>query len=108
MTENTRKAVLLEQAKAHLFRSSKDYGEPIMAYGQGATLVDMDGKEYLDFGSGQMAASLGHNHPAITEALKRSCERVLHLNTNLVSEEVIELGRSLADLLPQELQKGCC
>ena len=105
MTDDSRKAALLNQAKTYLFRSSKDYGEPIMAYGRGATLVDMDGKEYLDFGSGQMAASIGHNHPAITEALKRSCERVLHLNTNLVSEEVIELGRSLADLLPEELQK---
>ena len=105
MSEDPRKAALLEQARAHLFRSSKDYGEPIIARGSGATLVDTDGKEYLDFGSGQMAASIGHNHPAITEALKRSSERILHLNTHLVSEEVIELGKSLADLLPQQLQK---
>ena len=105
MSEDSRKAVLLEQAKAHLFRSSKDFGEPIIAHGRGATVVDTDGKEYLDFGSGQMAASIGHNHPAITDALKRSCERILHLNTNLVSEEVIELGKSLADLLPPQLQK---
>ena len=105
MSEVSHKATLLEQAKAHLFRSSKDYGEPVIASGRGATVVDTDGKEYLDFGSGQMAASLGHNHPAITDALKRSCERILHLNTNFVSEEVIELGRSLADLLPEQLQK---
>ena len=105
MPQDSRKTALLDQAKAHLFRSSKDYGEPIIAHGRGATLVDIDGKEYLDFGSGQMAASLGHNHPAITEALERSCERILHLNTNLVSEEVIELGKSLADLLPRQLQK---
>ena len=64
MLQDSRKTVLLDQAKAHLFRSSKDYGEPIIAHGRGATLVDMDGKEYLDFGSGQMAASLGHNHPS--------------------------------------------
>ncbi len=105
MPEDPRKAELLEQAKAHLFRSSKDFGEPIIAQGRGATVVDTDGKEYLDFGSGQMAASIGHNHPAITEALKRSSERILHLNTNFVSEEVIELGKSLADLLPPQLQK---
>ena len=56
----SRKAELLEQAKAHLFRSSKDFGEPIIAHGRGSTVVDTDGKEYLDFGSGQMAASIGH------------------------------------------------
>ena len=105
MPEDPRKAELLEHASAHLFRSAKDYGEPIIASGRGATLVDTDGKEYLDFGSGQMAASIGHNHPAITEALQRSSERILHLNTHLVSEEVIELARSLADLLPPQLQK---
>ncbi len=81
MPEDPRKAELLEHAQAHLFRSAKDYGEPIIARGRGATLVDTDGKEYLDFGSGQMAASIGHNHPAITEALQRSSERILHLNT---------------------------
>ena len=105
MSEDPRKTVLLEQAKAHLFRSAKDFGEPIIAHGRGATVIDTDGKEYLDFGSGQMAASIGHNHPAITDALRRSSERILHLNTNLVSEEVIELGKSLADLLPPQLQK---
>ena len=52
MPEDSRKAELLEQAKAHLFRSSKDFGEPIIARGQGATIVDTDGKEYLDFGLG--------------------------------------------------------
>ena len=31
MSEDTRKATLLEHAKAHLFRSSKDFGEPIIA-----------------------------------------------------------------------------
>ena len=27
------------------------------------------GKEYLDFGSGQMAAALGHNHPRYVAAV---------------------------------------
>ncbi|MCE2458670.1 MAG: aminotransferase class III-fold pyridoxal phosphate-dependent enzyme [Dehalococcoidia bacterium] len=91
MPEDSHKAELLEQAKAHLFRSSKDFGEPIIAHGRGATVVDTDEKEYFDFGSGQMAASIGHNHPAITEALRRSSDRILHLNTNFVSEEVVGL-----------------
>ena len=44
MPEDPRKAELLEHAQAHLFRSAKDYGEPIIARGRGATLVDTDGK----------------------------------------------------------------
>ncbi|MEE9248411.1 MAG: aspartate aminotransferase family protein [Dehalococcoidia bacterium] len=97
---------LLAVAQRHLFRTTKDYAAPIIAEGKGATMIDRDGKEYLDFGSGQMAASLGHNHPRIAEALKRSCERILHLNSRLVSEEVIQLAERLAGLLPEPLRKS--
>ena len=98
---------LIAVAQRHLFRTtSRDYAAPIIAEGKGATMIDRDGKEFLDFGSGQMAASLGHNHPRIAEALKRSCERILHLNSRLVSEEVIQLAERLAGLLPESLRKS--
>ncbi|MEE9198531.1 MAG: aspartate aminotransferase family protein [Dehalococcoidia bacterium] len=96
---------LLAAAEEHLFRYGKGFQEPVIAEGRGATLKDRDGKEYLDFGSGQMCASLGHNHPRIAEALERSCQRVLHLNSRMVSEEVILLAERLGGLLPEPLKK---
>jgi acetylornithine/LysW-gamma-L-lysine aminotransferase len=39
--------------------------------GQGTTLWDSDGKEYLDCMSAYGAAILGHAHPAVTEAITR-------------------------------------
>src|SRR5689334_5596914 len=39
--------------------------------GQGTTLWDSDGKEYLDCMSAYGAAILGHAHPAVTEAIIR-------------------------------------
>lgn len=39
--------------------------------GQGATLWDSDGKEYLDCMSAYGAAILGHAHPAVTAAITR-------------------------------------
>jgi 2,2-dialkylglycine decarboxylase (pyruvate) len=97
---------LIAVAQRHLFRTTRDYAAPIIAEGKGATMIDRDGKEFLDFGSGQMAARLGHNHPRIAEALKRSCGRILHLNSRLVSEEVIHLAERLAGLLPEPLRKS--
>ena len=35
---------------------------PVIASARGHLLVDTEGNEYLDFGSGQMGAALGHNH----------------------------------------------
>jgi len=36
---------------------------PIIERAEGIEVIDTTGKRYLDFGSGQMAAALGHNHP---------------------------------------------
>lgn len=64
-----------------------------------------DGREILDFTSGQMCATLGHNHPAITEAVERSCREVLHLFSGMLSPPVIALARELAAMLPEPLDK---
>ena len=37
--------------------------------GQGASLFDADGVEYIDCSSGHGVANLGHAHPKIAEAL---------------------------------------
>jgi acetylornithine/LysW-gamma-L-lysine aminotransferase len=41
----------------------------VIVRGQGASLFDMDGVEYLDCSSGHGVANLGHAHPKIAEAL---------------------------------------
>ena len=53
-----------------------------------------------------MCSTLGHNHPAVIEALKRAGEKVIHLYTNIMSPMLIELADKLADLLPHSLQKS--
>ncbi len=47
-----------------------------MARGQGCTLIDEDGNEYLDFVAGIAVGSVGHCHPHYVEALKRQVERL--------------------------------
>src|SRR3546814_10875608 len=65
-----------------------------------------DGRAILDFASGQMCASLGHNHPAMVAAIQKSCREVIHLYSNMLAPAVIELGRALTALLPPSLQKA--
>ncbi len=50
--------------------------------GQGCSVWDESGKEYLDFGAGIAVCSLGHAHPRLTEALVRQ-SRVLGHTSNL-------------------------
>src|SRR6266849_5008319 len=45
--------------------------------GQGARVVDTEGKTYLDFVAGIAVTVLGHNHPALTAAIRAQAARLL-------------------------------
>ena len=56
------------------FQSFALYSGLAMARGQGSTLIDEDGNEYLDFIAGISIGSVGHCHPHYVDALKRQVE----------------------------------
>ena len=51
-----------------------------MVKGEGCTLTDADGREYLDCLAGIAVCSLGHCHPAITEAICRQASALVHVS----------------------------
>jgi 2,2-dialkylglycine decarboxylase (pyruvate) len=94
---------LLERARKHLIRYCRTWQPPFIVSGRGSTVTDIDGREYLDFTSGQMCATIGHNHPRVVKALETSAQRILHLNSTLLAPETIELAERLSSLLPASL-----
>lgn len=79
---------------------------PVIASAHGITVVDTKGKSYLDFGSGQMAAALGHNHPIYVEAVKRSLGTISHSTKTFLNVDRLELHRRLGEILTSPLQKS--
>jgi 2,2-dialkylglycine decarboxylase (pyruvate) len=77
----------------------------VVSRAEGSWIWDQDGNKYLDFTSGQICSTIGHNHPRIVEAIREACDRVLHLNSWMLSEEVIRLAERLASLAPDPLDK---
>jgi 2,2-dialkylglycine decarboxylase (pyruvate) len=78
---------------------------PVIASAHGITVVDTQGKSYLDFGSGQMAAALGHNHPLYVEAVKRNLATISHSTKTFLNVDRLELHRRLGEILTAPLQK---
>jgi acetylornithine aminotransferase/acetylornithine/N-succinyldiaminopimelate aminotransferase len=66
-----------------------------MVRGEGCRLWDADGKEYLDFLAGIAVCSLGHCHPAVTEAVCAQAKKLMHVSNLFYTEPQTEL----ADLL---------
>jgi 4-aminobutyrate aminotransferase len=46
---------------------------------QGCIIRDLDGNEYIDFTSGQGVMNVGHSHPRVIEAMKRTMGTRLHV-----------------------------
>ncbi len=76
------------------------YGPPEIAFveGRGATLIDADGKEYLDFLAGIAVCSVGHAHPRLTEAICAQAGRIMHTSNLYVIGPQARLARKLAEL----------
>src|SRR5215472_17376453 len=98
---------LLDAAKEHLVRYGGDAFPALFTAAKGTIVRDSAGREYLDFTSGQMCATIGHNHPAIVEAVNRAGRKAFHLFSGMIPEVVAELARTLArDWLPGDIRKS--
>jgi 2,2-dialkylglycine decarboxylase (pyruvate) len=96
---------LQEAVERHMIRYIGDFPGFFIERAEGAYIWDDRGRKILDFTSGQMCATLGHNHPEVVAAIQASCERSIHLFSWLLAPEVVDLCRELASLLPPQLQK---
>ena len=67
------------------------------SHGDGALLWDRQGREVLDFMGGIAVSSLGHNHPALTDAIKRQAGRYLHVSNLYEIPEQERAGRMLVE-----------
>jgi len=72
------------------------YAKPIsIDKGDGSYVWDIEGNKYLDFFGGVLTTMIGHNNPAVTEAIQAQASKVLHTSTLYLSEPMIELAEEI-------------
>ena len=78
-----------------------NYGTPALAVasGHGSTVVDLDGRSYLDLVAGIAVSALGHAHPALVEAVSRQVATVAHTSNLAMHEPGVALAERLVELL---------
>ena len=64
--------------------------------GHGVTLVDEDGRKYLDFAAGIAVVALGHRHPAVLSAAHAQLDRLWHVSNLFGSKPAEELAQRLS------------
>jgi acetylornithine aminotransferase/acetylornithine/N-succinyldiaminopimelate aminotransferase len=69
------------------------------SHGSGSYLYDVTGKRYLDLGGGIAVTTLGHAHPAITEALIEQSRKLIHISNLYYHEPQGRLAQALVRLI---------
>lgn len=94
-----------DERERFLIRYAAGFAPFTVARAEGAWLEPTDGRRILDFTSGQICSTLGHNHPRIVTALRAALDETIHLNSWMLSEPVLALGERLAGIFPAPLER---
>ncbi len=66
--------------------------------GEGSTLFDEDGNDYIDFASGIAVNSVGHNNPTLVKALQEQVAKIIHISNLQVIEPQAKLAERICTL----------
>ncbi len=72
----------------------------IFMRGQGASLWDVDGNEYIDCNSGHGVANLGHAHPKVAAAIAAQSTQLVTLFETFYNDRRAALMEKMASLVP--------
>jgi len=70
---------------------------PVLVRGEGTRVFDNDGKSYLDFTAGWAVLNIGHNHPAVTEAIRDQAGKILQMSNLFYTTPQLPLAQIIVD-----------
>lgn len=72
---------------------------------KGSTLVDINGKEYIDLIGGISVCNVGHCHPAVVSAVQEQAAQYMHIMVygELVESPQVQYAKRLTEYLPASL-----
>ncbi len=87
---------LVQRGEEVFIKTYSRFSAP-MCKGKGCLLYDAEGEEYLDFLAGVAVCSLGHCHNAVTRAICRQAEELVHVSNLFHVPSQVRLAELLVD-----------
>ena len=85
----------------HAFTQMAEYEPLLIEQAHGCTLIDCEGREYLDGVSSLWCNIHGHRHPHIDAAIRRQLDEVAHVTLlGMAHPTTVKLARRLVGLAP--------
>ena len=102
----TRNEQLMELRNKHVPQGVSLLNPAFIAEAHGAIMVDVDGRELIDFAGGIGVNNVGHSHPKVVAAIKAQADKFIHTCFHVAPyESYIELASRLNELAPGKFEK---
>jgi len=97
----TKSEELLERRKNTVANGVGVFNTATVSHAKGATIVDVNGNELIDFAGGIGVVNAGHCPEPVVKAIQDQAAKYIHTSFNVVTyEPYIELCEKLAEILP--------
>ncbi|MGF1671038.1 MAG: aspartate aminotransferase family protein [Balneolaceae bacterium] len=101
MNNKLKSEKLLDRRKAIVSNGVGVFNTATVVSAKGATITDIDGKEWIDFAGGIGVVNAGHCAEAVVQAIQEQASKYIHTSFNVITyEPYIELCEKLAEILP--------
>ncbi|MFM8519399.1 MAG: aspartate aminotransferase family protein [Solirubrobacterales bacterium] len=87
----------IREREARYLMQTYPRSDVVFVAGDGAILVDEEGREYLDFLSGIAVTSLGHGNRDLVEAATEQMARLDHVSNLFYTEPMVDLAELLSE-----------
>jgi 4-aminobutyrate aminotransferase len=95
---------LIGRAKELLTTALVTHTDIVVKKASGVYVEDFDGRRYTDFTSGLATTNIGHNHPAVVEAIKKQAENFIHSGCIFYYESLVALAGRLREITPPGIE----
>lgn len=100
-------AQLIEEDGKYFAKSGRiKYYPLVIDHGYGATLVDVDGKSYIDLLSSASSQNVGHAPKKVSDAIKAQVDKFIHYTpAYMYHESAVKLSKKLCEIAPGNFEK---
>jgi len=97
---------LLEKRKQHVPQGPSNITQAFIKEARGAVMVDVDGRELIDFAGGIGVNNVGHCHPKVVAAIQDQAAKYIHTCFHVAMyEPYVDLAERLNALTPGDFDK---
>ena len=103
---NLSNQTLMQRREQAVARGVGQIHPVFVQHAENATIVDVEGRHYLDFAGGIAVLNTGHRHPRVMDAVKRQLELYTHTCFQVVAyEPYVALCEKINALVPGDFDK---